>query len=98
MMSATAATAAPCGAVLSWAAYPTNTQRRCHSPVDQHPVGDRGPDGQHEPFVEAVRPRTPRRDLEHFDARVRQDRVGLTALLRFISETCADCPVPGRRR
>ena len=42
---------------------------------DQHPVGDLGPDGQHEAFGEAVRPRTPRRDLDHLDARVRQDRV-----------------------
>ena len=42
---------------------------------DQHPVGDLGPDGQHEPFGEAVRTWTPRRDLDHRDARVRQDRV-----------------------
>ena len=42
---------------------------------DQHPVGDLGPDGQHEAFGEAVRPRTARRDLDHLDARVRQDRV-----------------------
>ena len=26
---------------------------------EQHPVGDLGPDGQHEAFGEAVRPRTP---------------------------------------
>ena len=32
---------------------------------DQHPVGDLGSDGQHEAFGEAVRPRTPRRDLDH---------------------------------
>ena len=42
---------------------------------DQHPVGDLGPDGQHEAFGEAVRPRTPRRDLDHLDACIRQDRV-----------------------
>ena len=42
---------------------------------DQHPVGDLGADGQHEAFGEAVRARTPRRDLDHLDARVRQDRV-----------------------
>ena len=45
------------------------------SSEDQHPVGDLGADGQHEAFGEAVRPRTPRRDLEYFDPRVRQDRV-----------------------
>jgi hypothetical protein len=28
---------------------------------DQHAVGELGLDGQHEPFSEAVRPRTPRR-------------------------------------
>ena len=42
---------------------------------DQHPVGDLGADGQHEAFGEAVRAGTPRRDLDHLDARVRQDRV-----------------------
>jgi len=42
---------------------------------DQHPVGDLGADGQREAFREAVCPRTPRRDLDHLDARVRQDRV-----------------------
>jgi hypothetical protein len=31
---------------------------------DQHPVGDLGPDRQHQAFGEAVRPRTPRRDLD----------------------------------
>ncbi len=45
---------------------------------DQHPVGDLGSDGQDEAFGEAVRPRTPRRDLDHLDARVRQDRVERT--------------------
>ena len=44
-------------------------------PEDQHPVGDLGPHCQHEAFGEAVRPRTPRRDLDHLDTRVRQDRV-----------------------
>ncbi len=42
---------------------------------DQHPVGDLGAYGQHEAFGEAVRARTPRRDLNHLDARVRQGRV-----------------------
>jgi Protein of unknown function, DUF488 len=42
---------------------------------DQHSVGDLGSDGQDEAFGEAVRPWTPGRDLDHFDARVCQDRV-----------------------
>jgi hypothetical protein len=42
---------------------------------DQHPVGDLGPDRQYQAFGNAVRPRTPRRDLGHFDARVRRNRV-----------------------
>src|SRR6187402_919012 len=42
---------------------------------DQHPVGYLGADGQREAFREAVCPRAPRRDLDHLDARVRQDRV-----------------------
>ena len=44
-------------------------------PEDQHPVGEFGPHGQDEAFGEAVRAWTPRRDLDHLDARVRQDRV-----------------------
>ncbi len=40
---------------------------------DQHPVGDLGPDRQHQAFGEAVRPRTPRRDLDHLDTRVRTE-------------------------
>jgi hypothetical protein len=39
---------------------------------DQHPVGDLGADGQHKAFVEAVRPRTPRRDLDHLNAHIMQ--------------------------
>jgi len=42
---------------------------------DQHPVGDLGSDGQHEAFGEAVRAWTPRRDLDHLNSCVRQDRV-----------------------
>ena len=42
---------------------------------DQHPIGDLGADGQHESLGEAVRPRTPRRDLDHFDARIGQHGV-----------------------
>jgi hypothetical protein len=44
-------------------------------PEDQHPVGDLDPHRQHEPLGEAVRPRTPWRDLHHLNTRVRQDRV-----------------------
>jgi hypothetical protein len=44
-------------------------------PEDQHPIGEFGSDGQHEPFGEAVRPRTAGRDLDHLDARVRQHRI-----------------------
>jgi hypothetical protein len=42
---------------------------------DQHPVGDFGPDGAHEPLCKGIRPWTSRRDLHHFDADVCQDRV-----------------------
>src|SRR5215213_2393366 len=42
---------------------------------DEHPVGDLGTEGQHEAFGKAVRPRTPRRDLDHLDTRVRPHRV-----------------------
>ena len=42
---------------------------------DQHAVGDLGPHCQDEAFGEAVRPRTPRRDLDHLDPCVRQDRI-----------------------
>ena len=42
---------------------------------DQHPVGDLGPHCQDEAFGETVCPWTARRDLDHLDARVRQDRV-----------------------
>ncbi len=40
---------------------------------DQHPVGDLGPHGQNEGFGEAVRSWTPRRDLDHLDARIGQE-------------------------
>jgi len=42
---------------------------------DHHPVGDLGADGQYEAFGVAVRARTPRRDLDHLDARIRKHRV-----------------------
>jgi hypothetical protein len=38
---------------------------------DQHPVGGLGLHCQDEALGEAVCPRTPRRDLDHLDARVR---------------------------
>ena len=37
---------------------------------DQHPVRDLAPDSQDEALGEAVRARTPRRDLDHLDTRV----------------------------
>ena len=64
-------------------------------PEDQHPVGDLGPDGQHEAFGEAVRPRAPRRDLDHLDARIGQHRVERG---RELSGPIADEePEPARR-
>src|SRR4051812_41916506 len=54
---------------------------RCKHPAqmllaeDEHPVSNLGSDGQQEAFGEAVRAWTPRRDLDHLDACVRQDRV-----------------------
>ena len=42
---------------------------------DQHPVGDLGPGGEHEPFRIGVRPRTPRRDLHHLDTGASQRRI-----------------------
>ena len=42
---------------------------------DQHSVGDLCTDGQHEAFGIAVRAWTPRRDLDHLDACIGQDRV-----------------------
>ena len=42
---------------------------------DPHSVGDLGSDGHHEAFGLADCARTPWRDLDHLDARVRQDRV-----------------------
>ena len=42
---------------------------------DQQAVGQLDADGQHEAFGEAVRPRAPRRDLDHLDTRVRHNGV-----------------------
>ena len=42
---------------------------------DEHPIGDLGPRGEHEPFRMSVRPRTPRRDLHHLDPGIGQDRI-----------------------
>ena len=44
-------------------------------PEDQHAVGEFGADGQHKALGETVRPRTPRRDLDHLDARICEHRV-----------------------
>jgi len=52
-------------------------QDRAQVPLaeDQHPVGDLGPGGEHEPFRVSVRPRTPGRDLHGHDSGIGQDRV-----------------------
>jgi len=42
---------------------------------DQHPVGDLGPGGEHEPFGITVCSRAPRRDLHGFDPGISQNRV-----------------------
>jgi hypothetical protein len=42
---------------------------------DQHPVGDLGPGGEHEPFRISIRARAPERDLHRFDTCSGQDRV-----------------------
>ena len=47
---------------------------------DQHPVGDLGSNGQHEPFGEAVRPRTPRREFQ----RVHHDPRGTTGSVLWL--------------
>ena len=42
---------------------------------DEHPVGDLGPGGEHEPFRISVRARAAGRDLHDLDAGIGQDRV-----------------------
>jgi hypothetical protein len=42
---------------------------------DQHPVGDLGPDGEHEPLRISVRPRTSGRDLHRLDTGTGQGRI-----------------------
>ncbi len=42
---------------------------------DQHPVGDLGPGGEHEPLRVGVRARTSGRDLHHLDTSAGEDRV-----------------------
>ena len=41
---------------------------------DQHAVGEFGSEGSDEPFGKTVRPRTPRRNPDHLDAHIREDR------------------------
>jgi hypothetical protein len=43
--------------------------------ADQHAVGEFGSDRTHEPFGETVRPRTTRRNPDHTDAHIGQDRI-----------------------
>jgi hypothetical protein len=42
---------------------------------DEHPVGELGTGGEHEPFGVGVHARTAGGDLEDLDARVGQDRI-----------------------
>ena len=42
---------------------------------DEHPVGDLGPGGEHEPFRVSVRARAAGRDLHGLDAGIGQDGV-----------------------
>jgi hypothetical protein len=60
---------------------------------DQHPVGHLGPHGQDDAFGEAVRLWTPRRDLDHLDARVRQDRVERSRDLTCAGSTMLHLPL-----
>jgi hypothetical protein len=61
---------------------------------DQQSVGELDPDSQHEPFGEAVRPRTPGRDLDHLDTRIGEHCVERG---RELSRAVADEePEPGR--
>ncbi len=62
--------------------------------VDQHPVRELGPDGQHEPFGEAVRPRTPGRGLDRLDTRIREHRIEEDRELPAIAD---QEPEPARR-
>jgi len=58
------------------------------SAEDEHPVGDLGPGGEHEPFRISVRPRTSRRDLH----------ATIPALARTASNDAVNCPVRSRIR
>jgi len=51
---------------------------------DQHPIGELGPDGEHEPSGITVRSRDPRRDLHGLDPGISQHRV----------EGCGELPGP----
>ncbi len=42
---------------------------------NQHAVGEFGSEGADEPFCEAVRARAPRRNPDHLDVHIGQDRV-----------------------
>jgi len=77
---------------------------------DQHPVGDLGPGGEHEPFRISIRARAPGRGLHSLDARAGLDCVkrcgelpGAVSSPRTTAEStvhesrAAGCP-PGERR
>src|SRR3954453_16083618 len=58
---------------------------------DQHAVGELGPYGQDEAFGEAVRPRTPRRDLHHLTT-------SMPASARTASNEAVNWPARSRTR
>ena len=76
MPSAAAATAAPdAAAVRCSGRVPGKHPTEVSLAEDQDTVGDLGSDSQDKAFGEAVRTRTPGRDLDHFYARVGKRRV-----------------------
>jgi hypothetical protein len=56
-----------------------NIFREHHTQValiaDQHAIGEFGSNRMHEPFGETVRPRTTRRNPDHTDAHIGEDRI-----------------------
>ena len=67
------------GAVGSSTVVVANVLREHHTQVslteDQHAVGEFGPEGAHEPFGEAVRPRATWGNPDHLDAHIGENSV-----------------------
>lgn len=67
------------GSVGSSAVVVPDVGRECHTHVplieDQHAVGEFGSEGSDEPFGEAARPRTPRRNPDRLDAHIGEDGI-----------------------